>query len=539
MLIQCADLIRRAAARDADAFALRDTERALRYGELLAAVANAAEVFRAHGIVRGDRVAVIADKRVEAVVAMFGAALAGAVFVPVNPVLKAQQVGHILSDSGATVLVASERRLAAMREDGSGGGDSVRAWLDVASFAGGPHDAGAAGPPSAVIESDPAAILYTSGSTGLPKGVVLSHRNLIAGAQSVASYLELVPDDRLLAALPLSFDAGLSQLTTAFRAGACAVLHAYVLPQDCLRAMAAERITGLTAVPPLWVQLAGRDWPAGAAQSLRFFANTGGAMPRRLLDTLRARMPAARPFLMYGLTEAFRSTYLDPAEVDRRPDSIGQAIPGAEILVVREDGSSCRPDEPGELVHRGPTVALGYWGDPQRTAERFRPAPGRNARIPGEEWAVWSGDIVRRDAQGFLYYVGRRDEQIKTSGYRVSPTEIEAALSAVPGIGECVAFGVPDERLGQAIVALACVAGDRGASDAGSAANAAPAPDVDTVLTALRDLLPGFMMPGVLEIRSGALARNANGKIDRAGLRATWLAARDEGAGKYRQGRDA
>ena len=232
-----------------------------------------------------------------------------------------------------------------------------------------------------MIDLDIAAILYTSGSTGRPKGVVLSHRNLIAGAESVASYLGNTADDVLLAALPLSFDAGFSQLTTAFAVGAHVILMNYLLPGDVPRLCARHGVTGLTCVPPLWIQIAEQKWPEEARASLRYFANTGGRMPKPTLDKLREVFPSAKPFLMYGLTEAFRSTYLDPAEVDRRPDSIGKAIPDAEILVVRPDGSPCDPGEEGELVHRGPHVALGYWNDPARTAERFRPVPGRERAL--------------------------------------------------------------------------------------------------------------------------------------------------------------
>ena len=199
----------------------------------------------------------------------------------------------------------------------------------------------------------------------------------------------------------------------------------YLLPGDVVRLCAQHGVTGLTCVPPLWIQLCDQAWPEESTRALRYFANTGGRMPKPRLDRLRAIFPSAKPFLMYGLTEAFRSTYLDPAEVDRRPDSIGKAIPNAEILVVREDGTECEPGEEGELVHRGALAALGYWNDPERTAERFRPAPGRDGAICAPEPAVWSGDIVVRDEEGFLYFVGRRDEMIKTSGYRVSPTEIE------------------------------------------------------------------------------------------------------------------
>ena len=209
-------------------------------------------------------------------------------------------------------------------------------------------------------------------------------------------------------------------------------------------------MTGLTAVPPLYIQLSQQKWPEAIADHLRYFANTGGRMPRETLNALREKLPRSRPYLMYGLTEAFRSTYLPPEEVDRRPDSIGKAIPNAEILVLREDGTPCAPEEPGELVHRGALVAMGYWGDPEKTAERFRPLPGREAGLVLPEIAVFSGDTVRMDADGFLYFIGRRDEMIKTSGYRVSPTEIEEVLYATDSRrrGRRVRRAAPDARAG-------------------------------------------------------------------------------------------
>ena len=341
-----------------------------------------------------------------------------------------------------------------------------------------------------VIDTDMTAILYTSGSTGKPKGVVLSHRNMVAGAKSVAAYLGNHADDTLLAALPLSFDAGFSQLTTAFHSGARVVLINYLLPKDVINALVRERVTGLTAVPPLYIQLSHLDWPDSINDHLRYFANTGGRMPLETLTLLRRKVPGARPYLMYGLTEAFRSTYLPPEEVDRRPDSIGKAIPNAEILVLREDGAPCAPDEPGELVHRGALVAMGYWNDPEKTAERFKTLPGRESGLVLPEFAVFSGDTVRMDADGFLYFIGRRDEMIKTSGYRVSPTEVEEALYGSQLVGEVAAFGVPHPVLGQVIVVVATP-------------KSTAALDVATLLAACRDRLPAYMVPARIESTSG------------------------------------
>jgi acyl-CoA ligase (AMP-forming) (exosortase A-associated) len=356
-----------------------------------------------------------------------------------------------------------------------------------------------------VIDVDMAAILYTSGSTGQPKGVVLSHRNMVAGAKSVASYLDNNPDDTLLAALPLSFDAGFSQLTTAFHAGARVVLINYLLPKDVINALASERVTGLTGVPPLYIQLSQLQWPDSITEHLRYFANTGGRMPLQTLTTLRGKLPRTKPYLMYGLTEAFRSTYLPPEEVDRRPDSIGKAIPNAEILVLREDGSACGPNEIGELVHRGALVGMGYWNDPEKTAERYKPLPGRESGLVIPEIAVFSGDTVRKDEEGFLYFVGRRDEMIKTSGYRVSPTEIEEVLYGTQLVGEVAAFGVPHPALGQAVV---IVATPKAGSDLEESA----------LLAECKSRLPAYMLPSRIDVRPGPLPRNPNGKIDRKTL---------------------
>jgi len=463
------------------------------------------------GLQREDRVAIYLEKRHETVAAIFAASAAGGVFVPINHVLKPVQVGHILVDSGARVLVTSADRL---RQLAAVLGDTEVSEVIVVGAAAAPIDGRrlhawpavdasmsvAELPAPEPIDGDPAAILYTSGSTGKPKGVVLSHRNLIVGAESVSSYLGNTPDDVILSVLPLSFDAGLSQVTTAFAVGAHCVLMNYLLPREVPKLCAQYGVTGLTCVPPLWLQLAELEWPDDAARGLRYWANTGGRMPRKTLDRLREVFPLARPYLMYGLTEAFRSTFLDPAEVDRRPDSIGKAIPNAEILVLRPDGTRCDPGEEGELVHRGPLVALGYWNDPLRTAERYRPLarPAQAWRAP--ELAVWSGDTVVADDDGFLYFVGRSDDMIKTSGYRVSPTEIEEAAYSTGMVGDAVAVGVADDVLGQRIVLSATVA----------------RPDIDgaEIIAALRQVLPMYMVPARIEIR-GELPRSPNGKFDR------------------------
>ncbi len=496
-----------AAAPEADALSYRGET--LSYAQVWTETRVAAALLQRIGLERGERVAIYLEKRFETVAAIFAASAAGGMFVPINHVLKAPQVGHILRDSGATVLVTSTDRLAQLTAVMP---DTVTDVVVVGALPVDPaapqrlhpwpagDDQDASPTPTGVIDVDPAAILYTSGSTGSPKGVVLSHRNLIVGAESVSSYLENTSADVILSVLPLSFDAGLSQVTTAFSVGAHCVLLNYLLPREVPKACARYGVTGLTCVPPLWLQVADVPWPPEVAGRLRYWANTGGRMPRATLARLRGLFSHAQPYLMYGLTEAFRSTYLDPAEIDRRPDSIGKAIPDAEILVLRPDGTPCAPGEEGELVHRGALVGLGYWNDPERTAERYR-----LVRRPGQEWrtpemAVWSGDTVVADDDGFLYFVGRKDDMIKTSGYRVSPTEVEEAAYSTGLVRDCVAVGVEDPALGQRIVLAATPAGE--------------VLDAAALTTALRQSLPLFMVPSAIDVRAD-LPRSPNGKFDR------------------------
>jgi len=484
------------------------------YESLAAEISQVSHGLIFHGLARGARVAVYLPKQIEAVSAMFGASVAGAVFVPVNPLLKPAQVAHILRDSGARVLVTSSSRAKAMNSELAQCPDlrlMVLVDSEVPELEGNPghldtvtwKDLITVGEPAkhAITESDVAAIFYTSGSTGKPKGVVLSHRNMVCGAKSVAEYLQNDRSDRLLAVLPFSFDYGFSQLSTAFLSGASVALMEYLWPRDVLRAADRYEITGLAAVPPLWIQLAEREWPESVVRRLRYITSSGGVMPVAVTEKLRENLPSTDVYLMYGLTEAFRSTYLPPAQLVNRPNSMGKAIPNAEILVVRPDGTHCEPGEPGELIHCGDLVSLGYWNDPERTAERFRPVPGRASGQSASELAVWSGDTVTMDEEGYLYFVGRKDDMIKTSGYRVSPTEIEEVIYATGLVSEVVAIGVPHPVMGQAVVVIGVSkeVADRSAAD---------------LIAECQRALPAFMVPRHVEWRA-SLPRNSNGKIDR------------------------
>ena len=442
----------------------------------------------------GARVASWAGKGEFACLMPLAAARAGLVHVPVNPVLKRAQVAHILADCEASLLVSNKGRLAGLQEGDVPGRCGVVQETDAVVQA---ERCDALPPSPDGTDTDAlAAILYTSGSTGRPKGVMLSHANLWLGAISVAHYLRYEADDVVLGVLPLSFDYGQNQLLSAWAAGASVVPLDYLMPRDVMRACAGHGVTTLAAVPPLWHQLVALDWEPQAVATMRRLTNSGGALTEPLVRRLQALFPQADLYPMYGLTEAFRSTYLDPALVNSHPTSMGTAIPFAEVLVVDDAGDIAAPGEEGELVHCGPLVAQGYWQDTARTAERFRPAP-EASRYGGK--AVWSGDRVVRDAAGLLYFVGRRDAMIKSAGNRISPLELEEAALETGLVAQAAAFGLADERLGQAVHLV--VTGE----------------ETHELAAALAKALPNFMQPRAIHWRE-AMPLNPNGKIDRTAL---------------------
>ena len=481
----------------APALVLRD--RTLSYEELRNRVALLAG-WLASKADKGARVASWAAKGELTCLLPLAAARAGLVHVPINPLLKRAQVSHILADSGAVLLMGTKARLISLEDGDVPSVCEIIDENDVFALAEG-EDASLT--PSQHDPDDLAAILYTSGSTGKPKGVMLSHANMWLGAVSVAHYLGMESDDVTLAVLPLSFDYGQNQLLSTWYAGGCVVPLDYLFPRDVAKACAKHGVTTLAAVPPLWVQLTEAEWPAEAIASLRRLTNSGGALTSELVRDLRAMFPNSRLFPMYGLTEAFRSTYLDPALVDTHPTSMGKAIPFAEILVIDDAGEVAAAGEEGELVHCGPLVAHGYWQDVKRTAERFKPAPA-SSEYGGT--AVWSGDRVQRDGEGLLYFVGRRDAMIKSAGNRISPQELESAALATGLVAEAVALGVKDERLGHAIHLVV-----RPAPGATDHEGALP--------KALQKELPNFMQPHVIHWRE-TLPLNPNGKLDRTAIAA-------------------
>lgn len=537
------ELLEQSAAINPDKNALGIKNQWITYQALQTDCEILAIALRQLGLCKGERVAIYLPKVEKAVVSYFSVSQVGGIFIPVNPALKARQVSHILNDSTAKVLVtnkarlkqilaqlieyASESNLVALEHiiviDGSDEDDLSKSnllindinsrsiniinWTDFIKFgsnASGVNRLSNVGNCEAInseiIDSDIAAIFYTSGSTGNAKGVVLSHRNLVMGAKSIAEYLPCKSSDVMAAIQPFSFDYGFSQLTLCFHIGASCYMDEYLFKKDLFKTIITQEITTLALVPPLWIKLAQQVWPSEIGQNIRYFCNTGGAMPTLTLNSLRASMPNARPYLMYGLTEAFRSCYLSPEQVDIRPESFGKAIPNAQISVINDQGYECQPHEHGELVHRGVLVSQGYWNDMEKTAERFKPAPNRLSQIALTEIAVWSGDVVKKDEEGFLYFVGRKDDLIKTSGYRLSPNEVENALYLLDDISEAIVIGVSHPILGQALVAI-IVAKSKELTE-------------KQVLRHCLNLLPNYMLPKHIAFVT-SLPRNANNKFER------------------------
>lgn len=493
-------VLERSALRVPGKEAIRSGEESISYGELLAkARSGAAYLSGVAGLKAGERLGVLVEKSVAQAALVFAASMADLAFVLIYDQLKDSQLSHILSDCGITHVVASERTKAAAQAAVSAGARVILADEVLAKTS-------SLAPAPRAITDDPATIFYTSGSTGRPKGIVVTHRNLLDGIETVSEYLGIREDDRLLGLLPFNFDYGLNQLTSAVAAGASIVLHQFFAPTPMLKLVAREKITGLAAIPTIWAAVFNpklANWEKLGAEldfsSLRYITNSGGKIPVPTVRRIRQTFPETKLFLMYGLTEAFRSTFLDPSEVDARSDSMGKAIPNVQVEVVREDGSVCGPGEIGELIHRGALIARGYWNNPEKTAEVYRPNP----LLPPEnrflETVVYSGDLVRKDEEGFLYYVGRKDSMIKISGYRVSPTEVEELLASSGLVAESVVFGVPDDELGYRIRAVVIYKGNE---------------DIQALLDHCKRSAPSYLVPKDL-IAVPSFPKTASGKTDR------------------------
>lgn len=462
-----------------------------------------AECLRELGIKPGDRVGICMEKSIDQVCVLLGTLFANAIIVPVLPRLKRANIEHIIVNSGMAALVTDAGRL-----------NEVELFSDMTKLITGHGDIDERWPNLVYmrrhiqprmffdrIASDNAAIIYSSGSTGRPKGILIAHRNLADGAEIVSSYLGTKEDDRICCVLSFNFDYGLNQLWQASYKGATLYLHDFALPNDLFALLAGEAITALPLMPVFITQMFDRRLfiPSGNHDfsALRYVCSTGGRLSDKMLKDLHETFSKTKVYSMFGLTEAFRSTYLDPEKLHSRPTSIGKAIPGVQILVLDEEGNECPPSEVGELVHRGACVSKGYWQDPESTAKRFRSHPD----YPGEI-LVYSGDNVYRDDESYLYFVSRRDEMIKTRGFRVSPTEVEAEVSTHPQISAAVAFGTPNIAVGEDIVCAYTTVDDEHLAER-------------SLRQYLKKALPSHMVPTYLIHFETFPATGSEGKIDR------------------------
>ncbi|MFT4014130.1 MAG: AMP-binding protein [Paracoccus sp. (in: a-proteobacteria)] len=500
----------------AEKIAAIDSARSATYAELVSESGRVADWLRSRGIRPGDRVIVHLRKGIDEVVAMFGAWKAGAVVVNVNTRWTAEQLAYVARDCRARAVILARPAMAALTGDhaladdtafliqgkAEGLAQGADRWTALAA------DSGSA--PDEPQPRDLAMIIYTSGSTGKPKGVMLSHRNIRVGAVSVAQYLKLGADDRLLSVLPYSFDAGLNQLTTMMLMGGTIVHQPLTMPAEILRMARDTAVTGIAGVPPLWNQLVRllNDEPM-ALPALRRITNTGGKIPPNILELLPKVFPGVDVYLMYGLTEAFRSTYLPPEKFARKMGSIGRQIPNAQVFAIKHGEGIAGPGEQGELVHAGPLVSMGYWEKPEVTAERIRPCPELRHLI-GDDPVVYSGDLVRVDDEGDLWFVSRMDEMIKTLGFRLSPTEVEDALSKSGMVTDVVAFGVEDDEIGQAVHI---------------AATFLPHADEAALTIHCAKAMPHYMRPRNFYAWPGPMPRTASGKLDRPAIIAAAKAA--------------
>jgi len=509
MLVQ--DFLQDSAERFTDKTALICDSQRLTYAEIEALANRMAHALVARGVQRGDRVAVFLPNSVEAVVAIFAILKAAGVFVVVNPTTKRDKLIYILRNCRATALFTSGRNasLAAQVQAAVPSlqfavlcGRRAAAASVVADTLYAFDDLVRAYPPTRpacpTIDQDLACLIYTSGSTGEPKGVMSGHNNVVFASGSIIQYLDNTSDDIVVNVLPLSFDYGLYQLLMVFRFGGTLVLErSFAYPAAVLKRMESERVTGFPGVPTIFAILLQMDLNPYDLSSLRYLTNTAAALPPSHIVALRQKFPWATLYSMYGLTECKRTLYLLPDQLDKRPGSVGIAIPGTEVWIEDDRGNRVGPGVSGELVIRGSHVMRGYWEDPETTAERYRPGP-----TPGER-ILYSGDLFKMDEEGYLYFIARKDDMIKSRGEKVSPKEVENVLYAIDGVVEAAVIGVPDPILGQAIKAFVVVEGvDLTEKD---------------ILVHCRAHLESFMVPQYVEFRSG-LPKTGSGKIKKTGL---------------------
>ena len=511
-------LLKNATPHYANKIAVKHGERVITFRQLMEDSTKMATLIKSLAVCRGERVGILLDKSVEQVVSFFGISMSGGVSVFINPILKKEQMEHIIRDCDAKLLICTKRewernkidlpiKIIYMDETSEKEpGENVDGinWYDIKDSSENKISE------SGQISDDIANIIYTSGSTGKPKGVVITHRNLIEGAEIVSNYLQITEKDKIISVLPFNFDYGLNQLTTSILKGATLVLHKFFLANDLLRTLEKEKITGFAGMNPIWVKIFNEKFGPSKQydfSNLRYITNSGGKVPESTVRKMQVFFPQTKIYLMYGLTEAFRSTYLPPHELDKRPNSIGKAIPNVEILVLNEKGEKCKPGEVGELVHRGALITRGYWNDPEKTTKIFRKNPLLKDQNHLNETVVFSGDLVMKDEEGFLYYISRKDSMIKTMGYRVSPTEVEEFLLRLDGVVDAVVFGKEIETGDQIIVAVL--------------QSNSKEIDEKQMMAQCRKSLPEYMVPREIHFEK-EFPKTANGKVDRSFLQKKW-----------------
>ncbi|MGH9158487.1 MAG: class I adenylate-forming enzyme family protein [Vicinamibacteraceae bacterium] len=510
--MQVEEFLEHSAQQLPDKTALVVGDRRVSYAELDRLANCVAHSLVQQGVRRGDRVAIYLESSVEAVASIFGALKAGGVFMPINSTTKADKLAFVLNNSRAAAVVTDGKRCQVL-DEAKGRTPHLRVTLVAGSQRVGPahaiavstledicsHDEWSSAPPrKRSIDIDLAALIYTSGSTGNPKGVMLTHLNMVAAATSITTYLENTSDDIVLNVLPLSFDYGLYQVLMAFKVGATVVLErSFAYPHAVLDRLIHERVTGFPIVPTISAILLQLDLSAYDLSSLRYVTNTGAALPTHHITELRRLLPRVRLYSMYGLTECKRVAYLPPEEVDARPSSVGQAMPNVEVYLVDEQGNRLDAGV-GELVIRGSNVMKGYWEMPEETDRVLKPGP-----LPGER-VLYSGDLFRMDEEGYLYFVGRKDEIIKTRGEKVSPREVENALTSLDGIAEAAVVGIPDPVLGQAIKAVVTLKSGAALTE-------------QQIMRHCAQRLEDFMVPRSVEIRE-ALPQTSTGKVAKKAL---------------------
>jgi amino acid adenylation domain-containing protein len=506
------DYLAESAARLPDKIALVAQGQRYTYADLDGRANALANTLVARGVERGDRVVVFGDNVIETVVSFWAALKANAVISVVNPLTKSDKLEYLLNDCRPTAFISDQhivnvwsgpvaRSVHLKTVIISGKADRETAGPRLLPFDEALRGDRGAPPPRQNIDVDLAAIIYTSGSTGEPKGVMLTHRNMLTAATSISTYLENTEDDVILGVLPLAFDYGLYQMIMAFRMGARLVLErSFTFPGQVLSLMAKEKVTGFPGVPTIFATIAGlKSMAQYDLSAIKYVTNTAAALPVKHITMLRELFPTARIYSMYGLTECKRCTYLPPKDIDRKPESVGIAIPNTELWLVDEEGNKLGPNQVGQLVIRGATVMKGYWEKPEATARKIKPGP-----LPGET-VLWTGDYCRLDEEGYLYFVARMDDVIKSRGEKVAPKEVENALMNIAGVREAAVIGVPDDLLGQAVKAFVVL-------DPG-------------VTISEKDLqkesqkrLENFMVPKIIEIVPD-LPKTTTGKIKKTDLR--------------------